>query len=82
MRQARVFLSMSRKATRLDNTVAESILHILNAGTVHNYQHKKYKELKVATTSYVDYYTHCRIKAKLAGMSPVKYRKHASQLAA
>ncbi|MED4701308.1 IS3 family transposase, partial [Lysinibacillus capsici] len=31
---------------------------------------------------YIDYYNNERIKQKLAGMSPVKYRTHASQLAA
>ncbi|WP_420877859.1 IS3 family transposase [Psychrobacillus psychrodurans] len=31
---------------------------------------------------YIDYYNNDRIKQKLAGMSPVKYRTHASRLAA
>ncbi|WP_370447986.1 transposase [Lactobacillus sp. CBA3606] len=82
LRQARVFQSMSRKTTCLDNAVAESIFHILKVGTVHNYQYETYKELEFAITSYVDYYNHRRIKTKLAGMSPVKYREHTSQLAA
>ncbi|WP_144786866.1 IS3 family transposase [Lysinibacillus fusiformis] len=30
----------------------------------------------------MDYYNNDRIKQKLAGMSPVKYRTHASRLAA
>ncbi|RLQ84715.1 IS3 family transposase, partial [Planomicrobium sp. Y74] len=31
---------------------------------------------------YIDYYNNERIKQKLAGMSPVQYRTHTSQLAA
>ncbi|WP_374718279.1 IS3 family transposase, partial [Neobacillus sp.] len=31
---------------------------------------------------YIDYYNNVRIKQKLAGMSPVEYRIHTSQLIA
>ncbi|WP_456957043.1 IS3 family transposase [Lysinibacillus sp. TE18511] len=31
---------------------------------------------------YIDYYDNEHIRQKLAGMSPLKYRTHASQLAA
>ncbi|MGC6590514.1 IS3 family transposase, partial [Paenibacillus sp. Dod16] len=31
--------------------------------------------------TYIDYYNHKRIKAKLKGMSPVQYRTHAQQIA-
>jgi len=79
LKQHQVFQSMSRKATCLDNAVAESIFHIIKVGTVHNHQYHSYKELVLAITNYVDYYNYRRIKTKLAGMSPVKYRKHTSQ---
>ncbi|KJW11991.1 IS3 family transposase [Levilactobacillus spicheri] len=82
LQRAHVFQSMSRKATCLDNAVAESIFHILKVGTVHNHRYKNYKELESGITNYIDYYNHRRIKAKLAGMSPVKYREHTSQLVA
>jgi len=82
LKQAQIFQSMSRKATCLDNAVAESIFHILKVGTVHNHHYETYDALKIAVTNYVDYYNHRRIKTKLAGMSPVKYREHTSQLAA
>ncbi|WP_080499858.1 MULTISPECIES: IS3 family transposase [Lactiplantibacillus] len=58
------------------------MFHILKVGTVHNCQYKNYKELEAAITSYVDCYNHRHIKVKSAGMSPVKCRKHTSQLAA
>ena len=53
---------MSRKATCLDNAVAESIFHILKVGTVHNYQYKNYEELESAITNGADYYNQRRIK--------------------
>ncbi|WP_370696111.1 IS3 family transposase [Lactiplantibacillus plantarum] len=52
----------------------------MKAGIVHNCQYKNYKELEFTITSYVDYYTHCHIKTKSASISPVKHRKHTSQL--
>ncbi|MGN7401459.1 IS3 family transposase, partial [Cytobacillus praedii] len=38
--------------------------------------------LKQAIEAYIQYYNNERIKQKLAGMSPVQYRLHTSQLAA
>lgn len=49
LKQHRVFQSMSRKATCLDNAVAESIFHIIKVGTVHNHQYHSYKELVLTT---------------------------------
>ncbi|MCG7337167.1 IS3 family transposase [Sporosarcina sp. ACRSM] len=40
------------------------------------------EELKRDIESYISYYNNKRIKQKLAGMSPVQYRLHTSQLAA
>ncbi|MCK3677980.1 IS3 family transposase, partial [Lactiplantibacillus plantarum] len=45
-------------------------------------QYKNYEELESAIINYVDYYNQRRIKTKLVGMSPVKYREYTSQLAA
>ncbi|GJM47960.1 IS3 family transposase [Weissella soli] len=64
---------MSRKATYLDNAMAESIFHILKVGTVHNNHYDSYDELKSAITAYVYYYNNKRIKTKLAGKAPVQY---------
>jgi len=41
-----------------------------------------YKTLKKKIEKYMDYYNNDRIKQKLAGMGPVKYRAYASRLAA
>lgn len=40
-----------------------------------------YEALQKKIEQYMDYYNNERIKQKLAGMSPVKYRTHASQSA-
>ena len=44
--------------------------------------YESFKDLQRAIDKYIYYYNHKRIKAKLTGMSPVKYRKQTSQLAA
>lgn len=72
---------MRRKATCLDNAMAESIFHIVKVGMVHNNHYQSYDELKSAVTDYVDYYNK-RIKTKLAGKTPVQYRYLFDQLAA
>lgn len=82
LKSAKIFQSMSRKATCLDNAPAESFFHILKVGTVHNNYYASYQALQTALTAYVEYYNERRIRTKLAGMTPVEYRNHASQLAA
>ena len=82
LKNNRVFQSMSRKATCLDNAMAESIFHILKVGTVHNNRYESYDELKSAITNYVYYYNNKRIKTKLVGKTPVQYRNLSDQLAA
>ncbi|WP_182199027.1 IS3 family transposase, partial [Paraliobacillus salinarum] len=41
-----------------------------------------FEELKNKIKEHINYYNNKRIKQKLAGMSPVQYRIHTSQLAA
>ncbi|WP_209124967.1 IS3 family transposase, partial [Alkalihalobacillus sp. BA299] len=41
-----------------------------------------FEELQKKIEEYINYYNNKRIKQKLAGMSPVQYRNHTSQLAA
>ena len=41
-----------------------------------------YEALKKKIEKYIRYYNNERIKQKLAGMSPIQYRTHASQLVA
>lgn len=48
---------------------------------VHNNHYDSYQELKTAVTAYIECYNQRRIRTKLAGMTLVEYREHASQLA-
>jgi len=80
LKENRIIQSMSRKATCLDNAVAESKFHIIKVGTVHNNNYSNYEELKQAVKEYIYYYNNKRIRTKLAGMSPVEYRNNSSQL--
>lgn len=70
--------SMSRKGNCLDNACAENFFGILKT-ELYYVKEKKYKnieELEKDIIEYIDYYNNRRIKSKLKGMSPVKFRKH------
>jgi len=82
LKKNRIFQSMSRKATCLDNAVAESIFHILKVGTTLNYKYDTYEGLKKGVDEYVYYYNNKRIRTKLAGKTPVEYRDLSDQLVA
>ena len=77
-----IFQSMSRKGNCLDHSPMENFFGILKQEKYYGKTFKTYEELKEAIEEYIDYYNHKRIKRKLAGMSPVQYRIHTSQLAA
>lgn len=66
--------SMSRKGNCLDNALMENFFGILKTEFFHGKQFESVscfiRELKV----YIRYYNHDRIKLKLNGLSPVKYR--------
>lgn len=78
----KIFQSMSRKGNCLDNSPMENFFGILKQEMYYGKTFKTYEELKEAIENYIYYYNHKRIKRKLAGMSPVKYRIRTSQLAA
>ena len=82
LKKNRVFQSMSRKGNCLDNSPMENFFGILKQEMYYGKTFKTYEELKEAIEKYIYYYNHKRIKRKLAGMSPVQYRIHTSQLAA
>lgn len=81
LKQNKIFQSMSRKATCLDNASAESFFHILKVGTVHNHNYATFEQLSNAVSMFIDYYNNDRIRTKLAGKTPVQYRNNSSQLA-
>ncbi|MER2030820.1 MAG: IS3 family transposase, partial [Solibacillus sp.] len=82
LRQNSIFQSMSRKATCADNAAMENFFSLLKQEMYYGEQIISYEALQKKINEYIHYYNNVRIKQKLAGMSPVNYRKHASQLAA
>ncbi|SEN93501.1 Transposase InsO and inactivated derivatives [Paenisporosarcina quisquiliarum] len=82
LKQNKIFQSMSRKATCADNAAMENFFGILKQEMYYGEELMSYEELKKKVERYIHYYNNERIKQKLAGMSPVKYRTRASQLAA
>ena len=72
---------MSRKATCLDNSVMESFFHIMKAEMMDEHFEDK-TSLIQAMKDWIDFYNNRRIKTKLNGKPPVKYRELAVQKAA
>lgn len=77
-----IFQSMSHKATCADNASMENFFGILKQEMYHGEALVSYKELESRIEKYIVWYNHVRIKAKLAGLSPVEYRIQTSQSAA
>ncbi len=82
LKEHNVFQSMSRKGNCLDNSPMENFFGLLKQEMYYGEPLRTYEELKRDIESYIYYYNNKRIKLKLAGMSPVQYRLHTSQLAA
>lgn len=72
---------MSRKGNCLDHSPMENFFGILKQEMYYGKTFKPYEELKESIEKNRYYYHPKRIKRKLASMSPVQYRIHASQLA-
>ena len=66
--------SMSRKATCLDNAVAENFFGLLKTELFYLEKFDSLDQLEKAIVEYIDYYNNRRIKLKLNGLSPVQYR--------
>lgn len=82
LKQNKIFQSMSRKATCADNAAMGNFFGLLKQEMYYGEALISYDALQKKIEQYIDYYNNDRIKQKLAGMSPVKYRTHTSQLAA
>jgi len=81
LKKHRVFQSMSRKATCLDNAAMESFFHIMKAEVMDEHFETQH-QLVQAMTEWIEFYNQRRIKTKLNGKSRVKYRELAVQKAA
>ena len=73
--------SMSRKATCLDNAVAENFFGLLKTELFYLEKFDSVNQLEKAIVEYIDYYNNRRIKLKLNGLSPVQYRIQTVQVA-
>ncbi len=79
LQKNKVFQSMSRKGNCLDNSPMENFFGLLKQEMYYGEALCTYEDLKEKIETYIHYYNNKRIKQKLAGMSPVQYRLHASQ---
>ncbi|WP_439850899.1 IS3 family transposase [Pseudomonas syringae] len=70
--------SMSRKGNCLDNAAMESFFGTLKSEFFYLKRFESIEELKAGLDEYIHYYNHDRIKLKLNGLSPVKYRAQAA----
>jgi putative transposase len=70
--------SMSRKGNCLDNAAMESFFGTLKSEFFYLNQFDSIEQLQQGIRHYIHYYNHDRIKLKLEGLSPVKYRTQAS----
>ena len=69
-----IIQSMSRKATCLDNAVAENFFSLLKTELLYMQNFRSIEHLKSEIENYIEYYNNKRIKLRLKGMSPVQYR--------
>lgn len=82
LKKHKVFRSMSRKGNCIDNSPMENFFGLLKQEMYYGEALQSFEELQKRIKEYINYYNNKRIKQKLAGMSPVQYRIHTSQLAA
>ena len=74
LKSNRIFQSMSRKGTCLDNSPMENFFGIMKQEMYYGKTYKSFEELKSAIEEYIYYYNNKRIKEKLKWRSPVNYR--------
>lgn len=74
LRGKKIIQSMSRKATCLDNAVAENFFSLLKTELLYLQEFESIEHLKKEIEDYIEYYNNQRIKLRLEGLSPVQYR--------
>ncbi|MCI1823524.1 MAG: IS3 family transposase, partial [Megasphaera sp.] len=74
LKEERIYQSMSRKGTCLDNSVMENFFGLLKQELYYGRTYHSFEELQKAIQTYIIYYNNRRIKAKLGWLSPVNYR--------
>jgi putative transposase len=81
LKKKNVTQSMSRKGNCYDNAVIENFFGIFKSEFLYLKKFESIEDFKKELAIYITYYNHKRIKSKLKGMSPVKYREHAEKAA-
>lgn len=74
LHQKGVIQSMSRKGNCLDNAKMENFFGLLKSELLYLQKFHSIDELEKELKEYIFYYNNIRIKQKLKGLSPVKYR--------
>ena len=74
LREEKIFQSMSRKGTCLDNSVIENFFGLLKQEIYYGHTYHSFEELKQAIERFIEYYNERRCKEKLGWCSPVEYR--------
>lgn len=74
LRQKGVRQSMSRKGNCLDNAVIENFFGHLKSELLYLQKFYSVEHFKKELEEYIEYYNNKRIKLKLNGLSPIKYR--------
>ena len=79
LKDEKIFQSMSRKGTCLDNSIMENFFSLLKQEIYYGRMFYSYEELKTEIERFIKYYNEDRIKEKLGWMSPVQYRINHSE---
>lgn len=69
-----IIQSMSRKGNCLDNAMVENFFGIMKSELLYAEKFESPKAFMKALEEYIEYYNNKRIKSRLKGKSPVKYR--------
>jgi putative transposase len=66
--------SMSRRGNCYDNSVMENFFGLLKSEFYYNRKFSSIENFEKELSEYIDYYNNRRIKVKLKGLSPIKFR--------
>ena len=76
LKQKGIVQSMSRKGNCLDNAIVENFFGLLKSELLYLHKFSSMEDFKNKLIDYMKFYNEKRIKLKLKGMSPVKYRTY------
>lgn len=79
LRKTGITQSMSRKGNCLDNAVMENFFGLLKSELLYLQKFSSIDQFESELKKYIYYYNNDRIKAKLKGLSPVKFRTQSYQ---